>query len=136
MNKVLSYLLALNIFLCYGGVCNLCHAAPADSAANKEITAGCHSMAGMKHEDTVKSKDKSDGTNNFSQVQDSSSLCQYFIPSGTFKISKDIDHGFYISTPLVNDHDRYNFILDKSSLKIPDRASPKELYIKHSSFLI
>lgn len=136
MNKVLSYLLALNIFLCYGGICNLCHAAPPDSTVNKEMKANCHSMAGMKHETTAQSKDKSDSSYNFSQAQDSSTLCQYFIPSDTSKISKDIDHGYYISNPFAKDHDNYNFIFDKSSPKIPDRASPTELYIKHSSFLI
>ncbi|NIT13639.1 MAG: hypothetical protein GTN99_05185 [Candidatus Dadabacteria bacterium] len=134
MKKFLLYLLAANIFLCYGGVCNFY----GDAFSEETSKSTCHSMGDMEAESTdtesadiTLAKDKS-----LLSTSESSSCCQDFFPSKTFKIDQKI----YETLALVNIdysvNSNFKPIFEKSSLKIHDKGSSPKLYLKNSSFLI
>jgi hypothetical protein len=131
MKNVILYLLAINIFLCYGGICDLCH--DVISQGNSEST--CHSMGGMEHEtvkaDTGIAKDKI-----LVSTSDNNSLCQYFLVTKSFKVSNDIYDGIALVNPDYTKQDNYKYIFDKSTFNIPDKGNFPKLFLKHSSFII
>lgn len=131
MKRFIAFLLALNIFLCYGGLCDLCHEAIASENTNSD----CHSMGQMENE-TAKADNPLPNDKYSVSEYEVDSLCQYFLVSKSFKLSNDIYDGIAIVNPIYLKQNNYNYIFDKSGLKIPDRALPTELFIKNSSYLI
>ncbi|HSG30480.1 MAG TPA: hypothetical protein VLB82_02935 [Thermodesulfobacteriota bacterium] len=129
MKKVLSFFLALNIFLCYGGLCDLCHAL----GPEPDTAADCHSMGAMQMEQST-----IDTSLDFqiSSIEENISLCQYFLLSKSFEIEDNLYDGEIFTELFISQTNNYNYIFEKSSFKIPDRAIPTELFIKNSSYLI
>ncbi len=132
MKKIISYLLALNIFLCYGGICNLY---ASGYAADSSQQSSCHSMKVMENERILTNNDSDNET--ILSVDSNGSMCQYFI---VFKALVEIDSDFssdiYILNQSFSEQNNYKYILDKFSLKIHDRESLTKLFLKNSSFLI
>lgn len=130
MKKFISYLLALNIFLCYGGLGNFCH----DVSAQENSKSSCHSMKVMENEQIPINNDSDNET--ILSVDSSGSMCQYFIVSKALEIDSDFSSDIYILNQSFSEQNNYKYILDKYSLKIPGRESLTKLFLKNSSFLI
>jgi len=130
MKKIISYLLALNIFLCYGGLGNFCH----DASAQENSKSSCHSMKVMENERILTNNDSDNET--ILSVDSSGSMCQYFIVFKALEIDSDFSSDIYILNQSFSEQNNYKYILDKFSLKIPDRESLTKLFLKNSSFLI
>jgi len=130
MKKIISYLLALNIFLCYGGLGNFCH----DVSAQENSKSSCHSMKVMENERILTNNDSDNET--ILSVDSGGSMCQYFIVSKALEIDSDFSSDIYILNQSFSEQNNYKYILDKFSLKIHDRESLTKLFLKNSSFLI
>lgn len=130
MRKALLYLLTISIFLCYGGLGNFCH----DVSAQENSKSSCHSMKVMENEQIPASNDSDNETK--LSVDSSGSMCQYFIVSKALEIDSDFSSDIYILNQNFSQQNYYKHILDKYSLKIPDRESLTKLFLKNSSFLI
>jgi len=130
MKKIISYLLTLNIFLCYGGLGNFCH----DVSAQENSKSSCHSMKVMENEQIPTNNDSNKNT--ISSLGSSESMCQYFIVSKALEIDSDFSSDIYILSQNFSQQNNYKHILDKFSLKILDRESSTKLFLKNSSFLI
>ena len=130
MKRIISHLLILNIFLCYGGLGNFCH----DVSAQENSKSSCHSMKVMENEQIPANKDSDNDT--ILSVDGSGSMCQYFIVSKALEIDSDFSSDIYILNKNFSEQNYYKHILDKYSLKIPDRESSPKLFLKNSSFLI
>ncbi len=130
MKKIISYLLTLNIFLCYGGLGNFCH----DVSAQENSKSTCHSMEIIESEQMPSNNDWDNNT--ILSVDSSGSMCQYFIVSKALEIGSDFSSDIYILNQNFSQQNNYKHILDKYSLKIPDRESLTKLFLKNSSFLI
>jgi len=132
MKRIISYLLALNIFLCYGGVCNLYASGYAMDSSQQS---SCHSMKVMENEQIPANSDSDNET--ILSVDSSGSMCQYFIVSKALvEIDSDFSSDIYILNQSFSEQNSYKNILDKFSLKIPDKVSCPKLFLKNSSFLI
>jgi len=130
MKRIISHLLILNIFLCYGGLGNFCH----DVSAQENTKSSCHSMKIMENEQIPTNNDSN--KNFVSSLGSSESMCQYFIVSKALEIDSDFSSDIYILNQSFSEQNNYKYILDKFSLKIPDRESLTKLFLKNSSFLI
>ena len=130
MKRIISRLLILNIFLCYGGLGNFCH----DVSAQENSKSSCHSMKVMENEQIPINNDSDNET--ILSVDSSGSMCQYFIVSKALEIDSDFSSDIYILNQSFSEQNNYKYILDKYSLKIPDRESLTKLFLKNSSFLI
>jgi len=130
MKRIISHLLILNIFLCYGGLGNYCH----DVSAQENSKSSCHSMKVMENEQIPASNDSDNETK--LSVDSGGSMCQYFIVSKALEIDSDFSSDIYILNQNFSQQNYYKHILDKYSLKIPDRESLTKLFLKNSSFLI
>lgn len=130
MKRIISHLLILNIFLCYGGLGNFCH----DVSAQENSKSSCHSMKVMENKQ-IPASNNSDNETKLS-VDSSGSMCQYFIVSKVLEIDSDFSSDIYILNQNFSQQNYYKHILDKYSLKIPDRESLTKLFLKNSSFLI
>ena len=131
MKKIISYLLALNIFFCYGGICNLYASGHASDSSQQS---SCHSMKVMENEQISANKDSDNET--ILSVDSNGSMCQYFIVSKALEIDSDFSSDIYILNQSFSEQNNYKYILDKYSLKITDRESLTKLFLKNSSFLI
>jgi len=131
MKKLISYLLALNIFLCYGGICNLYASGYAMDSSRQS---SCHSMKVMENEQIPANNDSDNKT--ILSVDSSGSMCQYFIVSKALEIDSDFSSDIYILNQSFTEQNNYKYILDKFSLKIPDKGSLIKLFLRNSSFLI
>ncbi|NIP38032.1 MAG: hypothetical protein GWO07_14550 [Candidatus Dadabacteria bacterium] len=132
MKKVILYLLAINIFLCYGGVCDLCHSI----AEEQDTTADCHSMGQMESESVESDKAIIPIDKDLISANEGDSLCQYFLPTKSFKITKDISTELVLTSLNYSEQNNYKYVFNKYNLRIPDKTSSPELFIKNSSFLI
>jgi len=130
MKRIISHLLILNIFLCYGGLGNFCH----DVSAQENSKSTCHSMEIIESEQMPTNSDSN--KNSISSLGSSESMCQYFIVSKALEIDSDFSSDIYILNQSFSEQNNYKYILDKFSLKIPDRESSTKLFLKNSSFLI
>lgn len=130
MRKALLYLLTISIFLCYGGLGNFCH----DVSAQENSKSTCHSMEIIESEQMPTNSDWDNNT--ILSVDSSGSMCQYFIVSKALEIDSDFSSDIYILNQNFSQQNYYKHILDKYSLKIPDRESSPKLFLKNSSFLI
>jgi hypothetical protein len=122
--------LILNIFLCYGGLGNFCH----DVSAQENSKRSCHSMKVMENEQIPANSDSNKYS--ISSLGSSESMCQYFIVSNALEIDSDFSSDIYILNQSFSEQNNYKYILDKFSLKIPDKGSSPKLFLKNSSFLI
>jgi len=130
MKRIISHLLILNIFLCYGGLGNFCH----DVSAQENSKSSCHSMKVMENEQIPANNDSNKNT--ISSLGSSDSMCQYFIVSKALEIDSDFSSDIYILSQNFSEQNNYKYLLDKFSLKIPDKESSPKLFLKNSSFLI
>ena len=130
MKKALLYLLTINIFLCYGGLGNFCH----DVRSQENSKSTCHSMKIMESEKMPANNNLDNKT--ILSVSSSESMCQYFIVSKAFEIDSDFSYDISIFNQSFSEQNNYKYILDKFSLKIPDKESLTKLFLKNSSFLI
>jgi len=130
MKRALLYLLTISIFLCYGGLGNFCH----DVTAQENSKSSCHSMKVIENEQIPANNDSDNET--ILSVDSSGSMCQYFIVSKALEIDSDFSSDIYILNQNFLQQNYYKYILNKYSLKIPDRESLTKLFLKNSSFLI
>ncbi len=130
MKKIISYLLILNIFLCYGGLGNFCH----DVSAQENSKSSCHSMKVMENEQIPTNNDSDN--NSISSLGSSESMCQYFIVSKALEINPYFSYDISIFHQNYSEQNNYKYLLDQFSLKIPDKGSSPKLFLKNSSFLI
>ena len=131
MKKIISCFLAINIFLCYGGVCNLFASSDAIDSSPKS---SCHSMKNMENEQIPANNDSDNKA--ISSADSSGTMCQYFIGSKVFEIDQDFSYDVSIVNLSFSEQNKYKLIFNKSSLKIPDKGNFPKLFLKNSSFLI
>jgi len=130
MKKIILYLLAINVFLCYTGIFNFCNSSYSQEGKSQN---NCHSVSHFKNN----SNDiKTQTAHNLESSEGLNSSCQYFLVSKSLDINPNINNYIYHSKINLSEYFYSKYIFEKYNLKIPEKEYLPGLFLNNSSFLL